>query len=162
MTADRERLPFLPDTPGESMQCRIRRKLDSIEAEHGVRILYACESGSRAWGMASADSDCDVRFVYARPAEQYLCVDPDHEPDVIECGVIETPDGLLDCNGWDVHGHFMEWDYDITCAGRTVATVSKEIFNWTDTYIIDKTDPTDALCALMLVLAIDAEKCSNN
>ena len=102
MTADRERLPLLPDTPGEAMQCRIRRKLDSIEAEHGVRILYACESGSRAWGMASADSDCDVRFVYARPAEQYLCVDPDHEPDVIECGVIETPDGLLDCNGWDV------------------------------------------------------------
>lgn len=102
MTADRESHPFLPDVPGEAMQSRIRRKLDSIEAEHGVRILYACESGSRAWGMASADSDCDVRFVYARPAEQYLCVDPEHEPDVIECGIVETPDGLLDCSGWDV------------------------------------------------------------
>ena len=71
-----------------------------------------------------------------------------------------TPRFSIDCNGWDVHGHFMEWDYDITCAGRTVATVSKEIFNWTDTYIIDINDPADALCALMLVLAIDAEKCS--
>ena len=71
-----------------------------------------------------------------------------------------TPRFSIDCNGWDVHGHFMEWDYDITCSGRTVATVSKELFNWADTYIIDVNDPADALCALMLVLAIDAEKCS--
>ena len=71
-----------------------------------------------------------------------------------------TPRFSIDCNGWDVHGHFMEWDYDITCGSRTVATISKELFNWTDTYIIDVNDPADALCALMLVLAIDAEKCS--
>ena len=100
MTA--EKLAFRPDAPGEAMLHRIHQTLDSIEAEHGVRILYACESGSRAWGMASADSDCDVRFIYARPTEKYLCVEPEHEPDVIECGVVETPDGVLDCNGWDV------------------------------------------------------------
>ena len=46
--------------------------------------------------------------------------------------------------------------------GSVVATVSKEIFNWTDTYVIDVANPSDALCALMLVLAIDAEKCSRN
>lgn len=44
--------------------------------------------------------------------------------------------------------------------GQLVATVTKEILNWTDTYVIDVTDPRDALGALMLVLAIDAEKCS--
>lgn len=66
----------------------------------------------------------------------------------------------IDCKGWEVEGSFMEWDYTIRSGGRTVATVSKELFHWTDTYIIDVSDPADALCALMLVLAIDAEKCS--
>ena len=69
----------------------------------------------------------------------------------------------IDCNGWHVEGNFFEWDYNIIDSqGRSVATVSKELFNWTDTYVIDVHDPQDALCALMLVLAIDAEKCSRN
>ncbi len=67
----------------------------------------------------------------------------------------------IDCNGWQVEGDFFEWDYQLIGAdGRRVATVSKELFNWTDTYVIDVLEPRDALCALMLVLAIDAEKCS--
>ena len=66
-------------------------------------------------------------------------------------------------NGWQVDGDWLEWDYQILDgAGRGVATVSKEIWNWTDTYMIDVYDPGDAVCALMLVLAIDAEKCSRN
>ena len=57
----------------------------------------------------------------------------------------------------------MEWDYTIyDGSGRSIATVTKEIWNWTDTYVIDVYDPQDALCALMLVLAIDAEKCSRS
>lgn len=69
----------------------------------------------------------------------------------------------IDCNGWNVEGNFFEWDYNIIDSqGRSVATVSKELFNWTDTYVIDVDDPQNALCALMLVLAIDAEKCSRN
>ena len=67
----------------------------------------------------------------------------------------------IDYNGWQVQGEFMEWDYQITDgSGRPVATVSKELFHWTDTYTIDVADPTDRLRALMVVLAIDAEKCS--
>ncbi|MBQ3973493.1 MAG: nucleotidyltransferase domain-containing protein, partial [Lachnospiraceae bacterium] len=46
------------------IQREIRENLDRIETKHGVRILYAAESGSRAWGFASPDSDYDVRFVY--------------------------------------------------------------------------------------------------
>ena len=69
----------------------------------------------------------------------------------------------VDFNNWRVQGQFMEWDYDILDKfGAQVATVSKELFNWTDTYVIDVRDPDDALCALMVVLAIDAEKCSRN
>lgn len=74
-----------------------------------------------------------------------------------------TPKFHVDFNGWQVEGNFLEWDYEIRDAhGRTVASVSKEILHWTDTYVIDVKDPEDALYALMLVLAIDAEKCSRN
>ena len=66
----------------------------------------------------------------------------------------------IDYNGWQVDGDWLEWDYSIiNSSGRNIAHVSKEL-NWTDTYVIDVLDPQDALCALMLVLAIDAEKCS--
>ncbi len=69
----------------------------------------------------------------------------------------------IDCNGWQVEGDFWEWDYTIRDSfGAAIASVSKELFHWTDTYVIDVADPQDALCALMLVLAIDAEKCSRD
>ncbi len=69
----------------------------------------------------------------------------------------------IDYNGWHVDGDFFEWDYQILNeSGFKVAKVSKELFNWTDTYTIDVANPQDALCALMVVLAIDAEKCSRN
>ena len=68
----------------------------------------------------------------------------------------------IDCNGWQVEGDFMEWEYTVKSGcGVRVASISKE-FAWTDTYTIDVADPADALCTLMLVLAIDAEKCSRN
>ena len=74
-----------------------------------------------------------------------------------------TPRYHIECNGWQVEGDWFEWDYQIRDhVGRPIATVSKQLFNWTDTYVIDVADPADALCALMLVLAIDAEKCSRD
>jgi len=75
---------------------RIQETLSRIEAEHGVRILYACESGSRGWGFASADSDWDVRFIYCHPRDWYLSIEEGRD-------VIELPiDGMLDVNGWDL------------------------------------------------------------
>lgn len=68
----------------------------------------------------------------------------------------------LDCNGWEIEGNFWEWDYRVTEGSRIVMTVSKELFHWTDTYQMDIADPKDALLCLMIVLAIDAEKCSRN
>lgn len=69
----------------------------------------------------------------------------------------------IDFNGWEIQGGFMEWDYTITgTGGRKVAVISKELFHMTDTYIMDITDPKDALHVLMFVLAIDAEKCSRS
>lgn len=69
----------------------------------------------------------------------------------------------LDFNGWSVSGNFFEWDYEIKKAsGQTVATIGKELFQFTDTYTIETLEDGDALRALMVVLAIDAEKCSRN
>ena len=66
----------------------------------------------------------------------------------------------IEALGWHAEGNFMEWDYDITDRnGYVIAHVSKELFNFTDTYVIDVMNPNDALYALMFVLAIDAEKC---
>ena len=70
------------------------------------------------------------------------------------------PQFTIDMNGWQAEGDLFQWDYRITdYTGRIVASVSKELFNWTDTYTMDIANPADALTVLMLVLAIDAEKC---
>ena len=69
----------------------------------------------------------------------------------------------IDANGWSAEGNFLEWDYTIRNPdGSVAATVSKELFHWTDHYTIDVRDPDDALLALMFVLAVDAEKCSRS
>lgn len=69
----------------------------------------------------------------------------------------------IDFNGWQIKGDWFEWDYQILDSNnRLVATVSKELWNWTDTYTIDVVNEKDAVYALMIVLAIDAEKCSRN
>ena len=78
------------------MHLRIEAELRRLEAAHNVRILYACEAGSRAWGFPSPDSDYDCRFIYIRPVEQYLSP-------WVRRDVIETPlDAVLDVNGWDL------------------------------------------------------------
>jgi predicted nucleotidyltransferase len=79
-----------------AVRAEILRKLQAVEAAHGVRVLYACESGSRGWGFASPDSDYDARFVFVRPARDYLRITP--QRDVIE----EAPGPVFDVNGWDL------------------------------------------------------------
>ncbi|MBQ2989004.1 MAG: nucleotidyltransferase domain-containing protein [Clostridia bacterium] len=74
----------------------INEKLKEIEERENVRILHCIESGSRAWGFASPDSDYDVRFIYVRPKEYYLRLDKTR--DVIEWQLDDT----LDINGWDI------------------------------------------------------------
>jgi len=78
------------------MEKIIKERLLEIEKEQNIKILYGCESGSRAWGFPSPDSDYDVRFLYAQSKERYL-------------SIIDGKDGLdfpindlLDINGWDI------------------------------------------------------------
>lgn len=65
----------------------------------------------------------------------------------------------IELNGWRVEGDWLEWNYEVLDGDRLVATVSKELWHWTDTYQIDAQREEDALLALMTVLAIDAVKC---
>ena len=95
------------------MSAEIAALLNRLEDLHGVRILYACESGSRAWGFASPDSDFDIRFIFAKPEAAYVSVEDGLES-------IDLPlEGLLDAGGWDVrkaarllgksNGALVEW-----------------------------------------------------
>ncbi|WP_461479679.1 nucleotidyltransferase domain-containing protein [Paenibacillus sp. PvR148] len=78
------------------MHDEILDALRHIELTHQVRVLYACESGSRAWGVPSRDSDYDVRFIYIHPSDWYLSID--EGGDVIELPVHDR----LDISGWDI------------------------------------------------------------
>ena len=78
------------------MRESILRELDAVERDRGVRVLLSVESGSRAWGIASSDSDYDVRFVYLRPMRSYLCLEKSR--DTIEWKL----DAVFDVSGWDL------------------------------------------------------------
>lgn len=100
----------------------IKQKLLEIEEKENVKVLHAVESGSRAWGFASPDSDYDVRFIYVRRKEDYLRI---NEPrDVIEWQL----DELLDINGWDLKKALIQFH-------RGNAT----LFEWTNSPIVYKT-----------------------
>jgi len=77
------------------MQVKILNELHAIECQFQVKIVYACESGSRAWGFPSQTSDYDVRFIYRHPPDWYFSIFEKRD-------VIEMPsDKVLDINGWD-------------------------------------------------------------
>lgn len=86
-----------PSIPHEVRE-EIMRRLAAAASEHDVRILMAIESGSRAWGFASTNSDFDVRFIYARPADWYQRIDLEEQRDVIEYPIVDD----IDLNGWDL------------------------------------------------------------
>lgn len=86
----------IPESLDSAVVGAIDHRLVQVEAEHGVRIAWAIESGSRAWGFPSPDSDYDCRFIFVRPREQYLSLWPERD-------VIDTPlDHVFDVNGWDL------------------------------------------------------------
>ena len=121
----------------------ILKRLAEAESEHDVRIVYACESGSRAWGFASPDSDYDVRFLYIRPEQWYLSFDVERRRDVIEYPIVDE----IDCGGWDLkkalylftrtNGALFEWlNSPITyiesgSTAQSLRNFAPEVFNST-------------------------------
>ena len=109
----------------------ILRKLKAVEDQYGVRVLYAVESGSRAWGFESPNSDYDVRFVYVHEPSWYVSVE--EKRDVIELALDEND---LDCVGWELrkalrlfkktNPSLMEWLYSpivYRCDGQFAPTL---------------------------------------
>ena len=78
------------------MKERILEEIKRLEELHDIKICYVVESGSRAWGFPSKDSDYDVRFIYVHRKEWYLSID--QKRDVIELPIND----LLDMNGWEL------------------------------------------------------------
>jgi predicted nucleotidyltransferase len=105
------------------MESVIRGVLEKIEKEHKVKILFACESGSKAWGFASKDSDYDVRFIYIHEKNWYFGIDD--QRDVIELPVNE----VLDVNGWDIRK-----------ALRLFRKSNAPLFEWLQSPVIYKED----------------------
>jgi len=103
---------------------QINSELAAVEKKENLTILLAVESGSRAWGFASPDSDYDVRFIYVRPREQYLRLDK--RRDVCEWCLDET----LDINGWD---------FDKTL--RLLHTSNPTLFEWLSSPIVYRKHP---------------------
>jgi len=84
--------------PTDTIREEIIRRLRECERMEGVRILMAIESGSRAWGFPSPNSDYDVRFIYARDKDWYLSINVEDQRDVIEFEIVDD----IDLNGWDL------------------------------------------------------------
>jgi len=116
ITQNRLEIPLSDPTPSHnssSVTEKIQTLLRELEAKHGIEVLYACESGSRAWGFASPDSDYDIRFLYRRPMEHAFTISEGSD-------TIEIPiENDLDPGGWDIrkalgllhksNGALIEW-----------------------------------------------------
>jgi predicted nucleotidyltransferase len=104
---------------------RVRGALTRLETEKNVRVLYACESGSRAWGFASQDSDYDVRFLYVHPREWYLSIELGRD-------VIEEPlSDELDVSGWELRK-----------ALRLLRKSNPPLLEWMKSPVVYHHDPT--------------------
>lgn len=117
-----------------TMRERVLQQLKAVEQRDNVRVLYACESGSRGWGFASPDSDYDVRFLYVHPPEWYLRVEAPR--DVIELSI----DDELDVCGW-------EWRKAL----GLLKGANPTLIEWLDSPIVYQQDEAtiDALKALI-------------
>ncbi|WP_374347222.1 nucleotidyltransferase domain-containing protein [Chitinimonas sp.] len=118
------------------IHARVLAELDAIEHRHQVRVLFACESGSRGWGFASPDSDYDVRFIYVHQPEWYLRVEA--QRDVIEVPISDE----LDICGWELRK-----------ALQLMRRSNPTLFEWLDSPVVYREDAP--LAARLRALAPD-------
>lgn len=137
--------------------------------DEAERVVYTVK-GQLSWGrcLKIFDRDgCEVGMV----KERVLTLLPKFElyenDEYIGClnreFTLFKPSYNIDFNGWHIDGSWTGWDYEIIGEnGELIATVSKELLHWTDTYVLAIEDSSNALHVLMFVLAMDAEKCSQS
>lgn len=142
--------------------------LDSYDIyDEAGRTLYSVE-GRLAWGHKLVIFDASGREVGLVREEVMtflprftLSVQGRSIGQVCKEWTFFKPSYRLDCLGWQVQGDWLAWDYTICDpGGAPIATISKQIFNWTDTYVLDVAQEGYALYVLMVALAIDAAQCT--
>lgn len=143
--------------------------LDSYDVyDEDENIVFTVE-GKLSWGHCLHINDAEGRHI-GTLQEKVLTLLPKFEIYIGDTymGFIKKefsffrPQFTIECNGWEVEGEWLEWDYAIYDGERQVAVISKELFHFTDTYVIDVAEPGDVLGVLLVALAIDAEKCSRD
>jgi predicted nucleotidyltransferase len=121
----------------------IQAELRQLEIQHQMVILLAAESGSRAWGFASTDSDYDVRFIYSHPTTRYLQLDPPKGSLVVEVEATSSAPGgrlvKLDLVGWEAHK-----------AAKQARKCNPQLLEWLGSPVQYDTQPRAALSARML------------
>lgn len=128
------------------MRDEIVARLGDIEREESVAVIYACESGSRAWGFPSENSDYDVRFLYVRAPEWYFSIDVEDRRDVIERPI----DDMLDISGWDIRKGL-----------RLMRKSNPPLLEWLDSPIVYSVDaPLLALLAELIPIYYDPTSCA--
>lgn len=141
--------------------------LDSYDIyDEDGNIVFTVE-GKPSWGHCLHINDAEGRHI-GTLQEKVLTLLPKFEIYIGDTymGCIKKefsffrPQFTIECNGWEVEGEWLEWDYAIYDGERQVAVISKELFHFTDTYVIDVAESGDVLGVLLVALAIDAEKCS--
>jgi uncharacterized protein len=109
-------------------RAELTARLSDIETNKRVKILYACESGSRAWGFPSQDSDYDCRFIYIHERDWYLSID--ERIDVIETSLVDVSGvGVVDIGGWEVRK-----------ALKHFRKSNPVVFEWLDSPIVYRQD----------------------
>lgn len=144
--------------------------LDSYDVFNESGDVVFTVKGQLAWGHCLAVYDAQGRragtvkeeiFTFL-PRFRIYVGEGDYVGEIRKDFTFFTPHFSLDYNNWAVQGDFFAWDYQVTDGGTEIMTASKQLFNFTDTYAIEVQRPENALYCLMIVLAIDAAKCSSN
>lgn len=113
------------DDAVDRVRPEVARRLREVELQHDLRVVFACESGSRAWGFASTDSDFDVRFIYVRPASHYLRLRPPADAFDLH------QDQDFDLAGWDIRK-----------TAELMRRCNPPLMEWLDSPIIYEADAT--------------------
>lgn len=149
---------------------RIFSWFDSYDVYDENNVAVFTVQGRLAWGHCLEISDPAGNYV-GTVKEEVLTLLPRFALYIGENCIGELtrefslfhPSYHLDCNGWEIEGDLFGWDYTVTDgSGREIMRASKQLFNFSDVYVLDINDPNDALLCLMTVLAIDAANCSAN
>ena len=140
------------DVYDETGEARYEVKADFLTLGHQIRV-YDKRTGREMGSIHEKLFTLFPRFD--------IVVDGHHRGSIQKEFTFLRPKYQVDYRGWDVEGDFLGWDYRVTAGSREIMRISKELFNWSDTYVLRYDDPANEMPGLLLVLAIDAANCDH-